>query len=198
MLAHITLKFKTAELQQEEVLEDLPKAIRSGIAQHLFRSTVESSYLFREVSEDFIVQMVISFLLWLPTVAMLCSFWWFSINLMKLKQNTVIFHGNHKQLKSESKKFIYYINKYLSGQTNILSICCLPQVPDMRAEYYPPKVDIVIQNEISTDFYIIVSGAVVRHIAWFNYDFAYYIRQYLIISSTAGHNNKQERDGTGM
>lgn len=90
MLAHITLKFKTAELQQEEVLEDLPKAIRSGIAQHLFRSTVESSYLFREVSEDFIVQMV----------------------------------------------------------------------PDMRAEYYPPKVDIVIQNEISTDFYIIVSGAV--------------------------------------
>lgn len=31
----------------------------------------------------------------------------------------------------------------------------------MRAEYYPPKVDILIQNEISTDFYIIVSGAVV-------------------------------------
>ncbi|KAL8521987.1 hypothetical protein ACS0TY_012223 [Phlomoides rotata] len=90
MLAHITLKFKTAELQQEEVLGDLPKAIRSGIAQHLFRTTVESSYLFKGVSEDFIVQLV----------------------------------------------------------------------PEMRAEYYPPKVDIVIQNEISTDFYIIVSGAV--------------------------------------
>ncbi|KAK6119439.1 hypothetical protein DH2020_046818 [Rehmannia glutinosa] len=34
------------------------------------------------------------------------------------------------------------------------------EVPEMRAEYYPPKVDIVIQNEIPTDFYIIVSGAV--------------------------------------
>ncbi|PIN09661.1 K+-channel ERG [Handroanthus impetiginosus] len=90
MLAHITLKFKTAELQQEEVLEDLPKAIRSGIAQHLFRETVENSYLFKGVSEDFIVQLV----------------------------------------------------------------------PEMKAEYYPPKVDIVIQNEIPTDFYIIVSGAV--------------------------------------
>ncbi|KAH6835869.1 potassium channel protein [Perilla frutescens var. hirtella] len=90
MLAHITLKFKTAELQQEEVLQDLPKAIRTGIAQHLFHATVENTYLFNGVSEDFIVQMV----------------------------------------------------------------------PEMRAEYYPPKVDIVIQNEISTDFYIIVSGAV--------------------------------------
>ncbi|XP_027182280.1 potassium channel KAT3-like [Coffea eugenioides] len=90
MLAHVTLKFKTAELQQEEVLEDLPKAIRSSIAQHLFRKTVESTYLFKGVSEDFIVQLV----------------------------------------------------------------------PEMKAEYFPPKVDIIIQNEISTDFYIIVSGAV--------------------------------------
>ncbi|CDP18439.1 unnamed protein product [Coffea canephora] len=90
MLAHVTLKFKTAELQQEEVLEDLPKAIRSSIAQHLFRKTVESAYLFKGVSEDFIVQLV----------------------------------------------------------------------PEMKAEYFPPKVDIIIQNEISTDFYIIVSGAV--------------------------------------
>ncbi|KAL3844141.1 hypothetical protein ACJIZ3_001544 [Penstemon smallii] len=90
MLAHVTLKFKTAELQQEEVIQDLPKAIRSGIAQQLFRTTVKSSYLFKEVSEDFIVQLV----------------------------------------------------------------------SEMRAEYYPPKVDITIQNEIPTDFYIIVSGAV--------------------------------------
>ncbi|XP_022873587.1 potassium channel KAT3-like, partial [Olea europaea var. sylvestris] len=90
MLAHVTLKFKTAELQQEEVLQDLPKAIRSGIAQHLFRKTVENAYLFKGVSEDFIVQLV----------------------------------------------------------------------PEMRAEYYPPKMDIIIQNEIPTDFYIIVSGAV--------------------------------------
>ncbi|KAG6409620.1 hypothetical protein SASPL_127661 [Salvia splendens] len=73
-----------------QVLVDLPKAIRTGIVQHLFHETVENCYLFKRVTEDFIVQMV----------------------------------------------------------------------PEMRAEYYPPKVDIVIQNEISTDFYIIVSGAV--------------------------------------
>lgn len=90
MLAHMQLKFKTAELQQEEVLEDLPKAIRSGIAQHLFRSTVENAYLFKGVSEDLIVQLV----------------------------------------------------------------------SEMKAEYFPPKVEIILQNEIPTDFYIVVSGAV--------------------------------------
>ncbi|KAL5558301.1 hypothetical protein UlMin_034512 [Ulmus minor] len=90
MLAHMQLKFKTVELQQEGVLEDLPKAIRSSIAQHLFHRTVEKTYFFKGVSEDLIVQMV----------------------------------------------------------------------ADMKAEYYPPKVDIILQNEIPTDFYILVSGSV--------------------------------------
>ncbi|KAI3728272.1 hypothetical protein L6452_16905 [Arctium lappa] len=89
MLAHMQLKFKTAELQQEEVLEDLPKAIRSSIAQHLFRKTVDRTYLFRGISED------------------------------------------------------------LSSQL----------VTDLKAEYFPPKVEVILQNEIPTDFYIIVSGA---------------------------------------
>nr|GMD47668.1 potassium channel KAT3-like isoform X2 [Ipomoea batatas] len=89
MLAHMTLKFKTAELQQQ-VLEDLPKAIRSAIAQHLFCSTLENTYLFKGVSKDFILQLV----------------------------------------------------------------------SELKAEYFPPKVDIIIQNEIPTDFYVIVSGAV--------------------------------------
>ncbi|XP_023748470.1 potassium channel KAT3 [Lactuca sativa] len=88
MLAHMQLKFKTAELQQEEVLEDLPKAIRSSIAQHLFRKTVEKTYLFKGISED------------------------------------------------------------LSSQL----------VTDLKAEYFPPKVEVILQNEIPTDFYIIVSG----------------------------------------
>ncbi|RWV89018.1 hypothetical protein GW17_00048855 [Ensete ventricosum] len=35
------------------------------------------------------------------------------------------------------------------------------QVSEMQAEYFPPKVDIIIENEIPTDFYIVVSGAVV-------------------------------------
>ncbi|KAA8525318.1 hypothetical protein F0562_007173 [Nyssa sinensis] len=90
MLAHMQLKFKTAELQQEEVLEDLPKAIRSSISQHLFRNTMENSYLFKGVSEDLIAQLV----------------------------------------------------------------------SEIKAEYFPPKVDIMLQNEIPTDFYILVSGAV--------------------------------------
>ncbi|KAK8319111.1 hypothetical protein V6Z11_A13G217400 [Gossypium hirsutum] len=90
MMAHMQLKFKTADLQQEEVLQDLPKAIRSSIAQHLFRRTVEKSYLFNGVSEDLVSQLV----------------------------------------------------------------------SDMKAEYFPPKVEIILQNEIPTDFYILVSGAV--------------------------------------
>ncbi|CAK7353416.1 unnamed protein product [Dovyalis caffra] len=90
MLAHMQLKFKTAELQQEEVLEDLPKAIRSSIAQHLFRGVVANTYLFKGVSEDLITQLV----------------------------------------------------------------------SEMKAEYFPPKVEIILQNEIPTEFYILVSGAV--------------------------------------
>ncbi|XP_052208873.1 potassium channel KAT3 isoform X3 [Diospyros lotus] len=90
MLAHVQLKFKTAELQQEEVLEGLPKAIRSSITQHLFHGLVEKTYLFQGVSEDLIIQLV----------------------------------------------------------------------SDMKAEYFPPKVDIILQNEIPTDFYVIASGAV--------------------------------------
>ncbi|KAD3641723.1 hypothetical protein E3N88_30947 [Mikania micrantha] len=89
MLSHMQLKFKTAELQQEEVLEDLPKAIRSSIAQHLFRKTVEKTYLFKGISQD------------------------------------------------------------LSSQL----------VTDLKAEYFPPKVEVILQNEIPTDFYIIVSGS---------------------------------------
>ncbi|XP_076899611.1 potassium channel KAT3-like [Bidens hawaiensis] len=89
MLAHMQLKFKTAELQQEEVLEDLPKAIRSSIAQHLFRKTVDKTYLFKGISDDLSRQLVV----------------------------------------------------------------------DLKAEYFPPKVEVILQNEIPTDFYIVVSGA---------------------------------------
>lgn len=58
-MAHLQLKFKTVELQQDEALSDLPKAIRSSIAQHLFQRTVENAYLFKGVSQDMIIQMVI-------------------------------------------------------------------------------------------------------------------------------------------
>ncbi|KAG2400223.1 Potassium channel KAT3 [Vigna angularis] len=88
ILAHMQLKFKTAELQQE-VLQDLPKTIRSSIAQHLFKNIVETAYLFKGVSDYFITQLV-----------------------------------------SETK-----------------------------AEYYPSKVDIILQNEMPKYFYILLSGS---------------------------------------
>lgn len=31
----------------------------------------------------------------------------------------------------------------------------------MKAEYFPPKEDIILQNEAPTDFYILVTGAAV-------------------------------------
>ncbi|KAH0460054.1 hypothetical protein IEQ34_010717 [Dendrobium chrysotoxum] len=88
MMQHVRLKFKTIELQQEEVLTRLPKAIRSSIAQHLFQQTVDLAYLFKGVSENFIAQLV----------------------------------------------------------------------SEMKAEYFPPKADIILQKEIPTEFYIVIAG----------------------------------------
>lgn len=33
----------------------------------------------------------------------------------------------------------------------------------MKAEYFPPKEDVILQNEAPTDFYILVTGAVVMN-----------------------------------
>ena len=35
------------------------------------------------------------------------------------------------------------------------------KVSEMKAEYFPPKEDVILQNEAPTDFYILVSGALV-------------------------------------
>ncbi|XP_022936563.1 potassium channel AKT1-like [Cucurbita moschata] len=90
MLAHLCLKFRidSEGLQQQETIDSLPKAIRSGIAHHLFYSLVDSAYLFNGVSTDLIFQLV----------------------------------------------------------------------TEMKAEYFPPKEDIILQNEAPTDFYIVVTG----------------------------------------
>ncbi|KAJ6913571.1 hypothetical protein NC651_017132 [Populus alba x Populus x berolinensis] len=34
-------------------------------------------------------------------------------------------------------------------------------VSEMKAEYFPPKVEIILQNDIPTEFYVLVTGAVV-------------------------------------
>lgn len=92
MNAHLSLKFRTNSegLQEQGTLEALPKAIRSNISQFLFYPLVEKVYLFKNVSNDFIFQLV----------------------------------------------------------------------SEMKAEYFPPKEDVILQNEAPTDFYILVNGAV--------------------------------------
>lgn len=37
------------------------------------------------------------------------------------------------------------------------------KVTEMKAEYFPPKEDVILQNEAPTDFYILVTGAAVRY-----------------------------------
>ncbi|KAK3436658.1 hypothetical protein EUGRSUZ_C01286 [Eucalyptus grandis] len=92
MLAHLCLKYRTNSegLQQQEILESLPKAIRSSISHYLFYSLVDKVYLFHGVSNDLLFQLV----------------------------------------------------------------------SEMKAEYFPPKEDVILQNEAPTDFYILVTGAV--------------------------------------
>jgi hypothetical protein len=36
------------------------------------------------------------------------------------------------------------------------------KVTEMKAEYFPPKEDVVLENEAPTDFYIFVTGGAVR------------------------------------
>ena len=35
------------------------------------------------------------------------------------------------------------------------------KVSEMKAEYFPPKEDVILQNEAPTDFYVLVTGSVV-------------------------------------
>lgn len=52
-------------------------------------------------------------------------------------------------------------NACSQSNCNFRNILFVLQVSEMKAEYYPPKVEIILQNEIPTDFYILVSGEVV-------------------------------------
>ncbi|KNA19903.1 hypothetical protein SOVF_056790 [Spinacia oleracea] len=91
MVGHLCLKYRADSegLQQQEVLESLPKAIKSSISHYLFYSLLDKVYLFREVSNDLLFQLV----------------------------------------------------------------------SEMKAEYFPPKEDVILQNEAPTDLYVLVHGA---------------------------------------
>ncbi|XP_051119755.1 potassium channel AKT1-like [Andrographis paniculata] len=92
MLSHLSLRYRADSegLQQHEILDVLPKAIRSSILHYLFYALVDKVYLFQGISNDLLFQLV----------------------------------------------------------------------TEMRAEYFPPKEDIILQNEAPTELYILVNGAV--------------------------------------
>ncbi|GLJ53254.1 hypothetical protein SUGI_1134950 [Cryptomeria japonica] len=90
ILSYMCLKFRAEELQQQKLMEELPKAIRTSISRRLFTQTVETVYLFQGVSPDFLLDLV----------------------------------------------------------------------AEMNVEYFPPKEDIILQNETPSDIYILVSGEV--------------------------------------
>uniref|UniRef100_A0A2N9HEC5 Potassium channel n=1 Tax=Fagus sylvatica TaxID=28930 RepID=A0A2N9HEC5_FAGSY len=48
-----------------------------------------------------------------------------------------------------------------SSISNNLFYSLVDQVSEMKAEYFPPKEDLILQNEAPTEFYILVTGAVV-------------------------------------
>ncbi|KAL2609270.1 hypothetical protein R1flu_027843 [Riccia fluitans] len=58
MLAHMRLRFKTENLQQQQIISSLPKSIRANITQYLFLPTVANVYLFQGTSVDFLQQVV--------------------------------------------------------------------------------------------------------------------------------------------
>ncbi|KAF3534687.1 hypothetical protein DY000_02037799 [Brassica cretica] len=90
ILAYMCLRFKAESLNQQHVIDQLPKSIHKSICQHLFLPSVEKVYLFKGVSRE---------------------------------------------------KLLLLVSK-------------------MKAEYIPPREDVIMQNEAPDDVYIIVSGEV--------------------------------------
>ncbi|XP_050210414.1 potassium channel AKT2/3 [Mercurialis annua] len=90
ILAYMCLRFKAESLNQNHLIEQLPKSICKSICQHLFLPTVEKVYLFNNVSREILLLLV----------------------------------------------------------------------SEMKAEYIPPREDVILQNESPDDVYIIVSGEV--------------------------------------
>ncbi|KAI8023560.1 Potassium channel AKT1 [Camellia lanceoleosa] len=67
-------------------------------------------------------------------------------NRLEWLQQTETLDSLPKAIRSSISHFLFYslVNK----------------VSEMKAEYFPPKEDVILQNEAPTDFYILVNGAV--------------------------------------
>lgn len=59
--AHLLMRYRTdlEGLQQQEIIDSLPKAIQSSISHYLFFSIIDKVYLFHGVSNDLLFQLVI-------------------------------------------------------------------------------------------------------------------------------------------
>lgn len=90
ILAYMCLRFKAESLNNNHLIEQLPKSICKSICHQLFLPTVKRVYLFQGVSRDILFRLV----------------------------------------------------------------------AEMKAEYIPPKEDVIMQNEAPDDIYIVVSGEV--------------------------------------
>ncbi|XVF67687.1 hypothetical protein PTKIN_Ptkin10aG0141500 [Pterospermum kingtungense] len=90
ILGYMCLRFKAESLNQQQLIEQLPKSIYTSICQHLFLPTVKNVYLFKGISREILQHLVAK----------------------------------------------------------------------MKAEYIPPREDVIMQNEAPDDVYIIVSGEV--------------------------------------
>ncbi|KAF6155523.1 hypothetical protein GIB67_017878 [Kingdonia uniflora] len=90
ILAYMCLRFRAETLNQQQLLEQLPKSISKSICQYLFLPTVEKVYLFNHVSSEILLLLI----------------------------------------------------------------------SNMKAEYFPPREDVIMQNEAPGDVYIVVSGEV--------------------------------------
>ncbi|TMW83927.1 hypothetical protein EJD97_000453 [Solanum chilense] len=90
ILAYMCLRFKAESLNQQQLIEQLPKTICKSIRHHLFLPTVEKVYLFKGISREIRLHLV----------------------------------------------------------------------ADMKADYIPPREDVIMQNESPDEVYIIVSGEV--------------------------------------
>lgn len=90
IVAYMCLRFKAESLNQQQLIEQLPKTICKSIQKELFLPSLKKVYLFKGVSNEVLLALV----------------------------------------------------------------------ADIKAEYIPPREDVIIQNESPDDIYIIVSGEV--------------------------------------
>lgn len=64
---------------------------------------------------------------------------------------------------SRTALFSNYNWKKVSPKKTWCKLSCNEQVSEMQVEYFPPKEDVVLQNDAPSDLYIIVSGSVVSN-----------------------------------